>query len=102
MPDYEMWAPDDATMTAALSKMALKQTSAKIGNSIFATDYYGKKYIQSGTVLIGGDIVPNWVLQTGVYCNIRWLGPTVIPPLPANSGCTVALQAAPFWRVFAG
>jgi hypothetical protein len=49
MPDYEVFAPDDATMQLALAKLGTTFNSGKNGTIVYAVDYYGTKYVQSGT-----------------------------------------------------
>jgi hypothetical protein len=97
--DYELFAPDDATMQSVLTSMNMKATnSGKVGTTVFATDYYGTKFVSSGTP-------PNiiWTAQPGVYCNIRWMGATVLTlnQTMINAGCVLKLITAPFYRVFA-
>jgi hypothetical protein len=100
MADYELFCPDQAAMDAALTFMGLKYNmSGKSGLCFYAVDPYGTKYLQSTatpTIIdIYGHSVANRVAQPGVYANIRWLGPTVVPALPGGSTCTIKLQAKP-------
>jgi hypothetical protein len=101
MPDYEIFAPDDATMQLALQKMGTTFRSGKNGTTVYAVDYYKTKYLQSGTTLDPwGKTMPNMVAQTGVYANVRWMGATVLPSLSGVTGATAKLLAAPYFRVF--
>lgn len=100
MPDYELFCPDQASMDDALAFMNLRyKSSGKMGASYFGVDPYGKKYLRSTTtptVVDGfGHSNPNMVAQSGVYANIRWVGPTAIPALPTGSTCTIKLQTKP-------
>jgi hypothetical protein len=100
MADWELFCPDQASMDAALAFMNLRyKPSGKMGASYFGVDPYGTKYLQSTTtptVVDGfGKSGRNMVAQTGVYANIRWVGPTAVPPLPNGSTCTIKLQTKP-------
>jgi hypothetical protein len=102
MPDYEVFAPDDATMQLALQKLGTTFKSGKNGSTVYAVDYYGTKYLQSGTVVDGfGNTIPNMVAQPGVYANVRWMGASALG-LSGVAGATIKLLAAPFYRVFFG
>jgi hypothetical protein len=105
--DYELFAPDDATMQAAITAMNMRVGSGWQGTKSYSVDYYGDKYAQSGTVVVnryGSNLtIPNLVKQTGRYANVRWMGATVLT-LPANitsRGATLTLLQAPYYRVFA-
>ena len=108
MPDYEMWAPDIASMRAALTASAfdLNRASGRMGTSVFAIDYFGTKYVLTGTVRLTSPrgvstIEPNWVAQPGVYANIRWMGPGEVPITVGQTGATVTPLAPPYYRRFA-
>jgi hypothetical protein len=99
MFDYELFAPDDATMQNVLTQMSMRQAnSGKVEGTVYATDYYGTKYVTSG-------VSPNFVYtaQPGVYCNIRWMGQTVLTlnQTMINAGCKLVLLIAPIYRQFA-
>ena len=104
MPDYEIFAPNDAVMQSALQSLGCKVGSGKSGVTVYAVDYYGTKYLQSGTIAAAPYADrPNMVAQSGVYANIRWMGASVLT-LPANVtslGATLKLQASPYYRVWA-
>lgn len=95
MFDYELFAPDDATMDSVLTQMSMKQTnSGKVAGTVYATDYYGTKYATSGGVAMA---------QPGAYCNIRWMGASVLTlnQTQINAGCVLKLLTAPIYRQFA-
>jgi hypothetical protein len=100
MPDYEVFAPDDATMQLALAKLGTTFNSGKNGTIVYAVDYYGTKYVQSGTKVDGfGNTIPNMVAQPGRYANVRWMSASVFG-LSGITGATMKLLTAPFYRVF--
>jgi hypothetical protein len=104
MPDYEIFAPNDAVMQQCLAALGMSFRSGKNGNTVYAVDYYGTKKTQSGTFTdqAGHGPQPNWVALTGVYANVRWMGASALG-LPANlisAGATMKLLTAPYYRVF--
>lgn len=91
MFDYELFAPDAATMDSLLTQMSIKEAnSGKVNGTIYATDYYGTKYVAD-------------IEQPGVYCNLRWMGTTglALNQQQINAGCVLKLITAPFYRMFA-
>lgn len=106
MFDYELFAPDAPTMESLLTQMSIKQAnSGKVNGTIYATDYYGTKYLATGatTTGLGGLIISVMAAQPGVYCNLRWMGTTglALNQQQINAGCVLKLITAPFYRVFA-
>lgn len=107
MPDFEIHAPDDATM------MAAAQTIQGLWNSgspalniqpgintgginaegvVWAVNYYGTKRLPTGNKVADtfGNQVPEYAAQPGVYAILRWNGdPSLIPQPPAGSGVTI-------------
>jgi hypothetical protein len=91
MPDYELFAPDDATMRNALSLLGMTQKDGRRGTVRYVMNYYGTKYVAG-------------VAQPGVFAIVRWVPASVIgnafpptgitlpvgviatTPLPANTG----------------
>jgi hypothetical protein len=103
MADYELFAPDDATMQLALQKLQLTSKSGKSGGTIYAVDNYGTKYVQSGTRIDGfGKTIPNMVAQTGRYANVRWQGASVLSLSGIPAGATIVPLVPPYYRVFFG
>lgn len=100
MADYEVFAPDDATMNLALQKLFLTSKSGKSGGTVYAVDNYGTKLVQSGTTIVQGKTVPNMVAQPGRYANVRWQGASVLSLTGIPAGATIAPLAPPFYRVF--
>lgn len=102
MADYEVFAPDDATMDLALQKLFLTSKSGKSGGTVYAVDNYGSKYVQSGTVTVGGLTMPNMVALPGRYANVRWQGASVLSLSGIPAGATIAPLVPPYYRVFFG
>jgi hypothetical protein len=88
MPDYEISAPDDATMKTGLSLLGLTQKDGRRGTVRYVMNYYGTKYVAG-------------VAQPGVFAIVRWVPASVIgnpfPPsgvnLPAGLTTTTPLPA---------
>jgi hypothetical protein len=105
MPDYEVFAPDDATMRSALSVCGLTQKDGLTAAHVrYCVNYYGAKFTTTGatTTDINGAQVPVRAALPGVYAVVRWVPPNIqllaFPPagvtlptgatastLPANS-----------------
>jgi hypothetical protein len=94
MADYEISAPNDATMRAALSALGMAQEDGRRGIVRYSVKYYGIKQTWDGTALSAP--------FPGVYAIVRWVPASVvgnpfppsgvtlpsgvtINPLPANS-----------------
>jgi hypothetical protein len=96
MPDYEVFAPDDATMRLALKDLGFGANSGRRGVVAYAFDYYGTKYVDSGGT---------WVAQPGVYANVRWVSASVLGGLSASVtalGATMTPLTAPYYHRFFG
>lgn len=96
MPDYEVFAPDDATMRLALKDLGFGANSGRKGVVTYAFDYYGTKYVNSGGT---------WVAQPGVYANVRWVSASAISglsPSVTKLGVTMKLLAPPYFHRFFG
>jgi hypothetical protein len=117
--DFEIHAPDDATM------MAVAQTIQGLWNPgnpafniapgintggisadgyVWTINYYGKKLLPTGNTVAGrnGVQVPEYALAPGVFAILRWNGDTSkIPQPPADSGVTIIPLPADSPFVFA-
>lgn len=109
MADFEIHAPDDATMMAVAqtiqglwnpdqdpSKPGLQPGINTGGIStdgfVWAVNYYGQKLVPTGNTITDtfGNKVPERAPAPGVFAILRWNGdPTKIPQPPAGSGVTI-------------
>jgi hypothetical protein len=119
MADFEIHAPDDATM------MAVAQTIQGLWNPgnpalhiapgintggistdgyVWAVNYYGQKLLPTGNMVTDrfGNQVPERAPAPGVFAILRWNGdPSNIPQPPAGSGVTIGPIPADSPFVFA-
>lgn len=83
MADFEIFAPDDATMQAALTYLGMKAAnSGKSNGAVYAVDYYGTKYVES-TGLSGEAILTP---LAGRYALMRYMGDPANLPTGFGSG----------------
>lgn len=107
MPDYELWAPNDAVMRQALTELGFnKQGGTRTATGIlFAVDYYGQKFDVTGSVTNpDGTTFYTYTAKPGVFANIRYVTPSAVFSLPTDltsQGVTMTLQTAPYYHKWA-
>src|SRR4051812_27216078 len=107
MADFEIHAPDDATMMAvaktiqglwnpgdAALKIVPGINTGGISSDgyVWALNYYGTKRLPTGNMVKDrfGNQVPEYAAQPGMFAILRWDGDvTKIPQPPAGSGVTI-------------
>lgn len=90
--DWEISAPDDATMQQAFTAIGIRKGDGLTTNKVrFCVNYYNTKYMPTGNTVTNGigQSVPEMVAQTGTYAIVRWVGPTAPLSIFPPSGVTL-------------
>jgi hypothetical protein len=77
--DYELSAPDKATMLAALSQLGINGESGFANGGRYTLSIYGEKWMPTGSTTVNsiGAAVPVMAAAPGYYALLRWLGASV-------------------------
>jgi hypothetical protein len=99
MSDWEIHAPDDATMMAAANAIGLTANSglmtggvSRRGNVAWTLNYYGTKLVPTGNTITNprGMEVPEMAAANGVYAILRWEGDArLLPAIPSGAPITI-------------
>lgn len=79
MADFELFAPDDATMQQALAAIGVRRGDGLTVNKVrFCVNYYGQKRLPTGATIVDANGMTQQVTATqpGVYAIVRWIPPS--------------------------